>query len=145
MFMESVDASVYAKTGEKLFELFSKVVEKVGSSNVDQIVTDIASNNVLAGKLLEAKYPNLFWTTCAAHCIDLILEDIFKMLTMKQTFERAISVHSYIYGRSCLVNMMKQFTNMKELLRLAKTRFVVALSRCRIFILKRATCEKCLL
>ncbi|KAK3229843.1 hypothetical protein Dsin_001724 [Dipteronia sinensis] len=83
MFMESIDASAYAKTGEKLFELFSKVVEKVGPSNVVQVVTDSASNNVLAGKLLEAKYPNLFWTPCAAHCIDLILEDIFKMSNMK--------------------------------------------------------------
>ncbi|TXG48622.1 hypothetical protein EZV62_024497 [Acer yangbiense] len=121
MFIESVDASAYAKTGEKMFELFSKVVDKVGPSNVVQVVTDSASNNVLAGKLLEAKYPNLFWTPCAAHCLDLILEDIFKIPNMKQTFERAISVHSYIYGRTGLVNMMRQFTKMKELLRPAKT------------------------
>ncbi|KAK1565372.1 hypothetical protein Q3G72_025059 [Acer saccharum] len=30
MFMESVDASAYAKTDDKMFELFSKVVNKVG-------------------------------------------------------------------------------------------------------------------
>ncbi|KAK2657219.1 hypothetical protein Ddye_010271 [Dipteronia dyeriana] len=48
--MESIDASTYARIGEKMFELFSKVVEKVGKSNVIQVVTDGASNNVLAGK-----------------------------------------------------------------------------------------------
>ncbi|TXG73396.1 hypothetical protein EZV62_001975 [Acer yangbiense] len=122
MFMESIDVSAYAKTGEKMFELFSKVVDKIGPSNVVQVVTDSASNNVLAGKLLEAKYPNLFWTPCAAHCLDLILEDIFKIPNMKQTFERAISVHSYIYGRTGLINMMRKFTKMKELLRPAKIR-----------------------
>ena len=35
-----------------MFELFSKVVDKVGPSNVVQFVTDSASNNVLAGKYL---------------------------------------------------------------------------------------------
>ena len=52
MFIESVDASSYAKTGEKMFELFSKVVDKFGPSNVVQVITDSASNNVLAGKYL---------------------------------------------------------------------------------------------
>ncbi|TXG53010.1 hypothetical protein EZV62_022179 [Acer yangbiense] len=52
MFMESIDASAYAKTGEKMFELFSKVVDKVGLSNMVQVVTDSASNNVLAERLV---------------------------------------------------------------------------------------------
>lgn len=49
-FLESVDASDYAKTGEKMFELLDRVVERVGEANVIQVVTDSASNNVLAGK-----------------------------------------------------------------------------------------------
>ena len=52
MFIESVDASSYSKTGEKMCELISKFIEHIGPSNVVQVVTDSASNNVLAGNSL---------------------------------------------------------------------------------------------
>ncbi|XP_052208194.1 uncharacterized protein LOC127811998 [Diospyros lotus] len=126
MFLESVDGSSYSKTGEKMFQLLSKCVEKIGVRNVVQVVTDSVSNNVLAGRFLEAKYPTLFWTPCAAHCLDLMLENIFKLPNMKKTFERAVMVNSYIYTRSGLVNMLRRFTDKKELLRPAKTRFATA-------------------
>ncbi|KAK2649320.1 hypothetical protein Ddye_016809 [Dipteronia dyeriana] len=126
VYIESVGASGYAKTGEKMFDLLSQFVEKIGVDNVVQVVTDRASNNVLVGRFLEAKYPNLFWTPCVAYCLDLILEDIFKLKRMKQTFERAIMINSYIYGRTGVVNMLRKYTNMKELLRPAKTRFATA-------------------
>ncbi|RVW12075.1 hypothetical protein CK203_087338 [Vitis vinifera] len=47
---------------------------EVGKQNVVQIVTDNGSAFVKAGKLLMKKY-NLYWTPCAAHCIDLMFED----------------------------------------------------------------------
>ncbi|XP_052187694.1 uncharacterized protein LOC127798276 [Diospyros lotus] len=55
-----------------------------------------------------------------------MLEDIFKLPNMKKTFERAVMVNSYIYTRSGLVNMLRRFTDKKELLRPAKTRFATA-------------------
>ena len=51
--------------------------------NVVQVITDNASNYVLAGKKLESKYNTIFWTSCAAHCIDLVLEDIGKVEWVK--------------------------------------------------------------
>ncbi|KAL6554980.1 hypothetical protein OROGR_006238 [Orobanche gracilis] len=68
MFVESVDASSYSHTGQKMFELLDRFIQRVGPDDVVQVVTDSASNNVLAGKLLEDKYPHLYWTPCAAHC-----------------------------------------------------------------------------
>ena len=47
MFIESVDASSYSKTGEKMCELISKFIEHIGPSNVVQVVTDSASNMFL--------------------------------------------------------------------------------------------------
>ncbi|RWR83822.1 protein FAM50A-like protein [Cinnamomum micranthum f. kanehirae] len=46
------------------------------------------------GKFLEAKFAHLYWTPCAAHCLDLMLEDIFKIPSLKRAFERAIVIHS---------------------------------------------------
>ena len=73
--------------------------------------------------MLQKKRPNLYWTPCAAHCINLILEDIGKLPNIKRTFERAISLNGYIYNRSGLLNMMRPFTGQRELLRPAETRF----------------------
>ena len=44
MFVRSIDASSYVKTGEKLFKLLDEFVEYVGEDNVVQIVTDNGSN-----------------------------------------------------------------------------------------------------
>ena len=81
-------------------------------------------NNV--GRLLEKKIPYLYWTPCATHCLDLILEDVGKLPHIKKTIERAISISDYIYNRTGLLNMMRPLTKQRELLRPAKTRFVTA-------------------
>ncbi|XP_028085221.1 uncharacterized protein LOC114286269 [Camellia sinensis] len=126
MFLESIDASSYSKDANKIFSLLDKFVDKIGEANVVQIVTDSAATNVLAGKFLEAKRPHLYWTPCAAHCMDLMLEDIFKLPNFKKTFERAIGAHGYIYNRPSLLNMMRSFTQLKELVKPAKSRFAPA-------------------
>ncbi|XP_028118824.1 uncharacterized protein LOC114316360 [Camellia sinensis] len=94
MFLESIDASSYSKDANKIFNLLDKFVDKIGEANVVQIVTDSAAANVLAGKFLEAKRPHLYSTPCATHCLDLMLEDIFKLPNFKKTFERAIGTLS---------------------------------------------------
>ena len=63
-------------------------------------------------------------TMCCAHCLDLMLEDIEKLPHIKKTIERVISISGYIYNRTDLLNMKRQFTKQRELLRPAKTRFV---------------------
>ena len=75
---------------------------------------------------MEAKRPNLYWTPCAAHCLDLMLEDIFKLPNFKKAFERGIALHGYIYNRPTLLNMMRRFTQSRELIKPAKTRFATA-------------------
>ena len=75
---------------------------------------------------MEAKRPHLYWTPCAAHCLDLILEDIAKLPTIMRTIKRAIELTGYIYNRTGLINMMRQFTGQRNLIRLTKTRFATS-------------------
>ena len=60
MFLKSVDASDKVKDGQLLFQLLDEVVEEVGVANVVQVITDNASNYVLAGKMLEEKHRTIF-------------------------------------------------------------------------------------
>ncbi|KAL6561966.1 hypothetical protein OROGR_002973 [Orobanche gracilis] len=139
IFLESIDASDYSKTGDKMFELIENCVKAVGEDRVIQVVTDSASNNVKAGKLLMRMYPHMYWTPCAAHCIDLMLEDIFKITKLKNTSSNAMALCGFIYSRPGIVNMLRYFTKLKELLRPAKTRFATScIMLARLHLLKNS-------
>jgi hypothetical protein len=71
VFLSSVDTSNMSKTADKVFEMLDAIVERIGKENVVQVVTDNAANYKAAGQLLMEKRKSLFWTPCAAHCIDL--------------------------------------------------------------------------
>jgi hypothetical protein len=57
---------------------------------------DNVANYVVAGKLLMERYQTLYWTPCATHCIDLMLEDMGKISWIKEIIESARSVTKYI-------------------------------------------------
>ncbi|KAG4921316.1 hypothetical protein JHK85_050921 [Glycine max] len=126
MFLKSVDGSDFVKTAEKFFELLDVIVEEVGEENVVQVVTDNGSNYVLAGKLLEDKRKHIYWTPCAAHCIDLMLEDIGKLPLIRKTIRRAINLVGFIYAHSSTLSLLRNCTNKRELVRRAITRFATS-------------------
>jgi len=123
MFLKSVDASDKVKDGQLLFQLLDEVVEEVGVANVVQVITDNASNYVLAGKLLEEKHKTIFWTPCAAHCIDLMLEDIGKLDWVKNTVDHAKSITKFIYNHSWILSLMRKHIGGRDIIRPAITRF----------------------
>ena len=69
------------------------------------------------------KRNHLFWTPCAAHCIDLMLEDIDKIKTVKATLDKAKKITSFIYNSQKVVNLMRTYTQGRDLLRPGITRF----------------------
>ena len=75
-YLYSVDASSHEKTADYLLTLVENAITHVAKEHVVQVCTDNAANYVLAGKKLMEKNNQTFWTPCAAHCIDLMLEDI---------------------------------------------------------------------
>jgi len=101
-------------------------VEEIGEENVVQVITDNGSNYVSAGRLLEAKRPNLYWTPCAVHCIDLMLEDIGNIPLIKKTIQKGVNLVGFIYSHSSTSSLLRQFTNKRELVRYAVTRFATS-------------------
>ncbi|KAK1280266.1 hypothetical protein QJS04_geneDACA017688 [Acorus gramineus] len=98
--------------------------EHVGRENVVQVVTDNASNYNAAGYILEAQMPHAFKTNCAAHCLDLILEDIDReILKVRVTIHKARDIKNFIYKSTHVLDCMRSFTKGKELKRPASTRF----------------------
>ncbi|CAH1433271.1 unnamed protein product [Lactuca virosa] len=106
--------------------MLDDMVEEIAEENVVQVVTDNASNYVKAGSMLEATRPYLYWTPYAAHCIDLMLEDIGKIPRVRNTLKGAMFCNGYIYNHVGIVNMMRRFTNQRNLHRPAITRFATS-------------------
>ena len=77
IFHSSVDSTNIPKTTDYIFSLMDKVVEEVGASFK------------ATSMLLIEKRKHLFWSPCAAHCIDLMLEDIASMKQIKEILDQA--------------------------------------------------------
>ncbi|XP_042027456.1 uncharacterized protein LOC121774667 [Salvia splendens] len=111
---------------EKLFELLDSLVDEIGEEHVVQVVTDNGSNHVATGKMLMEKRRHLYWTSCAAHCIGLMLEDIGKIPLVKNTIRRDVALVGYIYSHTFTLSLLRSFTKKKELMRPAITRFATS-------------------
>ncbi|XP_042012021.1 uncharacterized protein LOC121760410 [Salvia splendens] len=126
IFIKSVDVSDIVKDANALVAMFEEMIDYVGEKNMIQIVTDNASNYKKAGMTLQVRIPSLFWSPCAAHCIDLMLEDIGKISLINGVIKKSIALTGYIYSKMGVLNMMIRYTNKRELLRPTVTRFATS-------------------
>ena len=112
-------------------QLVDSCIEEVGEKNVVQIITNTHSQMTLA------KRPNLFWTHCAVSCIDMMLEDIGHIPLIKRTIAKARSVTAFLYGQSNLLDMMRRFTNQKDLVHVGITYYITCCLNLRSLYDKR--------
>ncbi len=106
IFLKSIDASNVIRDHRYLYKQIMEVIKQVGLSNVVQIVTDNGSNFKKAGEKIMSKYP-IYWTPCAAHCIDLILKDFGRTKLVEKTVREAKVVTNFIYNHSYLLAFMR--------------------------------------
>lgn len=125
LFLDSVECSGDRKDGKYIFELVDRYIEEIGEQHVVQVVTDNASVNTTAASLLTAKRPSIFWNGCAAHCLDLMLEDIGKLGPVEETIANARQVTIFLYAHTRVLDLMRKFLN-RDLVRSGVTRFATA-------------------
>ncbi|XP_066317483.1 uncharacterized protein [Miscanthus floridulus] len=125
-FIKSVEMSDVSHTSEVIYELIDKAIEDVGAENVVQVVTDNASNNMGAKALLHLKRPNIFWTSCATHTINLMLQGIGNLAKFKKTIDLAKSFTIFVYGHHRTLACLRSFTLKREIIRPGVTRFATA-------------------
>ena len=123
IFLKLVDATDSSKTGDFLFKLVKDVVNHVGPENVVHFVTDNASNMVAAGRRIEDELKSIYWSPCAAHCVNLILSDFGKEDLVKNTVAHASVITKYVYNHCFPLYLMRKFTKGHEILRPTQTRF----------------------
>ncbi|GAV88827.1 LOW QUALITY PROTEIN: DUF659 domain-containing protein/Dimer_Tnp_hAT domain-containing protein, partial [Cephalotus follicularis] len=130
-FIKSVDASDAVKDAPTLDNLFFEVVEWVGPSNVVNMITNNTANYTSARRLLHESYDNIYWSPCAAHCLNLLLKDISSMPYMDYLVSRAYQIifirtlyFVHVHLRKLKVSVF--LSGWMEIVRPAMTRFATS-------------------
>eukprot|EP01018_Ginkgo_biloba_P031479 Gb_30428 [translate_table: standard] len=123
--VKAVDAMDHTKTSEFIFKILEEAVLEVGEENVVQIVTDSASNCVGAGKMIMARFKTIYWTPCAAHCMDLLLHDLGKLPWVNEAIRRGKLIENFIVNHRITLSIYKKHAT-RELLRPCDTRFATS-------------------
>ena len=104
-------------------ELFIKIIEDVGVDSCVQIITDNAPVCKAAGMIVEAKYPQIFWTPCIVHSLNLALESIASdVLWIGVVIEDARHIRNFVQNHTNALTIYKEYNNL-SLLKIADTRF----------------------
>ena len=95
----------------------------VGSEQVVHMVTDNGANYKAVRRKLIEKYQSMYWTSCAAHCLNLILKDIGDMPHVKDVTMLASKVTVFIYNHKWTLNWLRQRPEWREIIHPGATRF----------------------
>src|SRR4051812_45263866 len=102
---------------------------------------------ITVDSLLHCYYPHIFWSPCIPHCKNNIFKDSGALPTYRSTIEKARKIMVFIYSHNLVLNLMREFTEGKELTRSWVTKFATnylilrSIQECkpalkRIFVLK---------
>ena len=91
-----------------------------------QVVTDNASNNMGAKVMLKDKRPKLFWTSCATHTINLMVEAVAKLKHFGSTITKAKEMTTFLYAHHTTLALMRSYTKKRDIVRPGVTRFASA-------------------
>ncbi|XP_019432954.1 PREDICTED: uncharacterized protein LOC109339878 [Lupinus angustifolius] len=97
-FVRSVDVSDVVKEARTFCNFFIELVEFVGVTNVVHLVTDNAANYKAARDMLNEKFPSIYRSPCAAHCLNLILGDIGKIEHVSTLAKSASDITKFVYN-----------------------------------------------
>ena len=94
---------------------------EIQESNIFQFVMDGAASSSF--KILKTRFKRCFFTWCAAHCVDLLIEDICKEPSIAATIAQAKGLVTFVMQHQSLLRQFKEYSDGKILLRPAATRF----------------------
>ncbi|CAI5988279.1 unnamed protein product [Closterium sp. NIES-65] len=121
--VDCVDSKTAKKTGEYLAKLIQHAICEVGDSHVVQVVMDNTANNKRVANLLKDEYPQVFFTNCAAHVLDLMLHDMGKVKAVKRVLNQVHRVVMMVKGSASAVTLFRELFSKLALVRPGATRF----------------------
>jgi hypothetical protein len=87
------------------------------------VITDNTNANKAAGRIIQEKFPHIFFGGCAAHAADLFLKAVGQMPGVQNLLEEAHTVVKFILNHHRSNSLLKVFST-KTLKRPVETRCV---------------------
>jgi len=127
IFLAAHDYSDKFKTAINIAEALLETIERIGPYNVIQVITDNAPNCKAAGAIIEDRYPNIFWSGCLVHTLNLLLHDIVKNKNEQyqwigDLYKKGKKMIKFITNHSNTHGLFRSHSRL-ELLKIARTRF----------------------
>ena len=123
LFLESVDTTGNEKTATYMASLLERFIKQVGPRNIVQVCTDNDRSMLNASKIIVEKYPHIYMQGCAAHAMDLLLEDWRKATWIKETVEKAKLLVKFVKKRHMPLAVFLKHEAKFSLLMPGQTRF----------------------
>lgn len=123
IFLGSVDTTGNKKTKEYIARELKNFIEQVGPNLITQVCTDNAANMLGAMDDVVDRYPHIYKQGCAAHALDLLLEDWAKIPQFNDLIMRARRVCLYIRNHHVTMALFREHSSNKSLVVPAETRF----------------------
>ena len=123
LFLGSVDTTGNEKTATYMASLMERFIEQVGPHNIVQVCTDNDRSMLNTSKIITEKYPHIYMQGCAAHAMDLLLEDWRKATWIKETVEKAKLLVKFVKKRHMPLAVFRKHEAKFSLLMPGQTRF----------------------
>ena len=123
VFLGSVDSTGSRKDIAYTTETMVKYIEQVGAANIVQLCTDNAAVMTGAMSSLLLRYPHMYKQGCAAHILDLLLEDWGKAQTVKDLVNDCRTMVKHIKKYHFTMGLFRKHSPNKVLRLPALTRF----------------------
>jgi len=123
IFLGSIDTTGSKKDKSYIAGKLKEYIDEVGPQNVVQICSDNASAMLGAMDKVVEEYPHIYKQGCAAHIIDLLLEDWGKEPTFRDLIVLAKRICNYIRNRHATMALFREESPKLSLILPAETRF----------------------
>ena len=111
MFLKAVDCEGQVKDAQFIANILIECINDIGPQNVVQVITDNAKNCRAAGLLVETQFPHIFWTPCAVHSLNLMLQKLgTKIAWIKQVYDDAQDIQMFITNHHCSQAIFRSFS-----------------------------------
>lgn len=108
---------------DAIYSLLEEIMKDVGVENVVQVVADSTTGWAGIGEEdFNNRFKGVFWGVSASHCIELILEKIGMMGSVKRILDKAKVITKFIHGHSTVLKLLKKHNLGRDLIQPSKIR-----------------------
>lgn len=135
-FNDAIEETGESQTKEVITEIWMNKLKMSSQNDPDKvesqfacIVADNTGVNPATGRILEQKWPKLFFNGCRSHCGDLFMEDIAKIPCIKDIVDQAITIVKFVRNHNGIKLLYQEIANEKGgtmLVSFPDTRFAYA-------------------